>query len=215
MKTSALNAFDTVLVLAPHTDDGELGCGGTIHKLLSLNKKVIYVAFSTCEESVPEGFPSDVLTHEVKAATSTLGIPSADLIILNYQVRHFPRDRQDILETMVKLNKEHKPDLVFCPSSYDIHQDHGTISMEAKRAFKNTTLLGYEFIWNNFQFSSQCFIELNEADVAKKVAAMECYKSQSKRLYAKDKLIRGIANYRGLQANVEFAEAFEVIRWII
>ncbi|MEQ9188371.1 MAG: PIG-L family deacetylase [Cryomorphaceae bacterium] len=215
MKTSALNAFDTVLVLAPHTDDGELGCGGTIHKLLSLNKKVVYVAFSTCEESVPEGFPSDVLTHEVKAATSTLGIPSTDLIILDFQVRHFPRDRQEILEAMVKLNKDYKPDLVFCPSSYDIHQDHGTVSMEAKRAFKNTTLLGYEFIWNNFQFASQCFIELNEADVAKKVAAMECYKSQSKRLYAKDKLIRGIANYRGLQANVEFAEAFEVIRWII
>lgn len=116
---------------------------------------------------------------------------------------------------MVGLNKEYKPDLVFCPSSYDIHQDHGTVSMEAKRAFKNTTLLGYEFIWNNFQFASQCFIELNESDVAKKVAAMECYKSQSKRLYAKDKLIRGVANYRGLQANVEFAEAFEVIRWII
>ncbi len=215
MKTSALNAFDTVLVLAPHTDDGELGCGGTIHKLLSLGKKVVYVAFSTCEESVPEGFPSDVLSHEVKAATSTLGIPSEDLVILDFKVRYFPRDRQEILESMVGLNKEYKPDLVFCPSSYDIHQDHGTVSMEAKRAFKNTTLLGYEFIWNNFQFASQCFIELNESDVAKKVAAMECYKSQSKRLYAKDKLIRGVANYRGLQANVEFAEAFEVIRWII
>ena len=215
MKTSALNAFDTVLVLAPHTDDGELGCGGTIHKLLALGKRVIYVAFSTCEESVPEGFPKDVLSKEVKAATQALGIPSEDLVILNYQVRYFPRDRQAILEDMVRLNKEYKPDLVFCPSSYDIHQDHGTVSMEAKRAFKNTTLLGYEFIWNNFTFSSQCFIELDEADVAKKVEAMECYQSQSKRLYAKDKLIRGVANYRGLQASVEYAEAFEVIRWII
>lgn len=215
MKTSALSAFDTVLVLAPHTDDGELGCGGTIHKLLSLGKRVIYVAFSTCEESVPEGFPKDILSKEVRAATSALGIPSDDLVILNYQVRYFPRDRQAILEDMVRLNKEYKPDLVFCPSSYDIHQDHGTVSMEAKRAFKNTTLLGYEFIWNNFTFSSQCFIELDEEDIVKKVEAMECYQSQSKRLYAKDKLIRGVANYRGLQASVEYAEAFEVIRWII
>ena len=69
MKTSALEAFETILILAPHTDDGELGCGGTIHKLTQLGKKVIYVAFSTCEESVPEGFAPDVLTHEVKAAT--------------------------------------------------------------------------------------------------------------------------------------------------
>ena len=215
MNLSALNAFNTVLVLAPHTDDGELGCGGTIHKLTALGKRVVYVAFSTCEESVPVGFPSDILTHEVKAATSELGISSDDLRILNYRVRHFPAHRQEILEDLVKLNRELKPDLIFCPSSYDIHQDHGTISMEAKRAFKNTTLLGYEFIWNNFQFSSQCFIELQESDVAKKVAAMEQYKSQSKRLYAKDKLIRGIANYRGLQAGIEYAEAFEVIRLIV
>lgn len=215
MNTSALEAFDTVLVLAPHTDDGELGCGGTINKLKQLGKRVIYVAFSTCEESVPEGFPRDVLTHEVKAATKALGIPPEDLVILPYQVRYFPRDRQAILEDMVKLNREHKPDLVFCPSSYDIHQDHGTINQEAKRAFKSTTVLGYEFIWNNFQFSSQCFIELNEDDISAKVKAMECYQSQSKRLYAKDKLIRGVANYRGLQASVEYAEAFEVIRWIV
>jgi LmbE family N-acetylglucosaminyl deacetylase len=215
MKTSALEAFETILILAPHTDDGELGCGGTIHKLTQLGKKVIYVAFSTCEESVPEGFAPDVLTHEVKAATKELGITSENLIIFDYRVRHFPAHRQEILEDLVKLNREYKPDLVFCPSSFDIHQDHGTISMEAKRAFKNTTLLGYEFIWNNFQFSSQCFIELNENDIAKKVAAMEQYKSQSKRLYAKDKLIRGVANYRGLQAGVEYAEAFEVIRLII
>jgi LmbE family N-acetylglucosaminyl deacetylase len=215
MKTSALSAFDTVLVLAPHTDDGELGCGGAIHKLISLGKRVIYVAFSTCEESVPEGFPKDILAHEVRDATKALGIPANDLIILNYQVRYFQRDRQAILEDMVRLNRELRPDLVFCPSSNDIHQDHMTISAEAKRAYKYTTLLGYEFIWNNFEFKSQCFIELQEEDIAKKVEAMECYKSQSKRLYAKDKLIRGVANYRGLQASVEYAEAFEVIRWII
>ena len=87
--------------------------------------------------------------------------------------------------------------------------------MEAKRAFKNTTLLGYEFIWNNFQFSSQCFVELNEDNITKKVASMEQYKSQSKRLYAKDKLIRGVANYRGLQVGIEYAEAFEAIRVIV
>lgn len=213
--TSALEAFDTVLVLAPHTDDGELGCGGTIHKLISKGKKVVYVAFSTCEESVPEGLPKDTLAVEVKAATAELGILPENLIILDYRVRHFPSHRQEILEDLVKLNRQYRPDLVFCPSTYDIHQDHGTISVEAKRAFKNTTILGYEFIWNNYQFSTQCFVELKENEIARKVAAMEQYKSQSKRLYAKDKLIRGAANYRGLQVGVEFAESFEAIRWII
>lgn len=215
MNRTALEAFQKVLVLAPHTDDGELGCGGTIHRLIQLGKEVHYVAFSTCEESVPEGFPKDILTHEVKAATASLGIKAEHLHILNYQVRHFPAKRQEILEDMVALNKQIKPDLVFCPSSFDIHQDHQTISQEAKRAFKNTSLLGYEFIWNNYTFSSQCFVALSEENISKKVAAMECYKSQSKRLYAKDKLIRGAANYRGLQVQVEYAEAFEAMRWVI
>ncbi len=43
-----------ILVLAPHTDDGELGCGGTIVRLIDEGQDVYYVAFSICEESVPE-----------------------------------------------------------------------------------------------------------------------------------------------------------------
>lgn len=80
MNKTALEAFQKVLVLAPHTDDGELGCGGTIHRLIQLGKEVHYVAFSTCEESVPEGFPKDILTKEVKAATASLGIKRSTCI---------------------------------------------------------------------------------------------------------------------------------------
>ena len=63
-----------ILVLAPHTDDGELGLGGTISRLIEDGKKVTYVAFSTAQQSVPEGFPKDILKTEVKQATQTLGI---------------------------------------------------------------------------------------------------------------------------------------------
>jgi LmbE family N-acetylglucosaminyl deacetylase len=55
--------------LAPHTDDGELGAGGFISKLVDEGAEVFYMAFSTAEESVPEGFPKDILKTEVKAAT--------------------------------------------------------------------------------------------------------------------------------------------------
>ena len=59
-----LNSYNNILVLAPHTDDGELGLGGTISKLIELGKKVTYVAFSTAQQSVPEGFPKDILKTE-------------------------------------------------------------------------------------------------------------------------------------------------------
>lgn len=204
-----------VLVLAPHTDDGELGCGATMSKMLEQGKEVYYVAFSTCEESVPEGFAKDILAHEVKRATNQLGLKPENLFIKNYKVRYFPSDRQAILEDMVALNRELKPDLVFTPSSFDVHQDHKTIYEEGRRAFKNTSILGYEFMWNNFAFDSRLLSVVSEQDILRKVNAIEEYKSQIRRFYAKEKLIRGQANFRGLQVSEEFAEAFEVIRWIL
>jgi LmbE family N-acetylglucosaminyl deacetylase len=215
VENSHLKSFNTVLVLAPHTDDGELGCGGTLHRLVRLGKKVVYVAFSSCEESVPQGFSRDIMKQEVKAATSKLGIDVENVILLDYGVRHFPTHRQELLEDLIKLKNELDPDLVFCPSSFDVHQDHSTINAEAKRAFKNTTLLGYEFIWNNFDFKVDCFIELSEENLQGKIAAMAEYRSQHHRQYATEKTIRSMAHFRGVQVGAEYAEAFEVIRWII
>ncbi len=207
--------MNKILILAPHTDDGELGCGATISKFIKQNKEVFYVAFSIAEESVPDGFPKNILEEEVKNATRILSINSDHLIIKKYKVRYFPKYRQEILEDMVKLNREIQPDLVIMPSSYDIHQDHKTIYEEGLRAFKNTSILGYEFMWNNFSFGSTLLSVVSESDINLKILALDEYKSQSKKLYAKEKLIKGLANFRGLQINEEYAEAFEVIRWIM
>ena len=207
--------MNKILILAPHTDDGELGCGATISKFIKQNKEVFYVAFSIAEESVPEGFPKNILEQEVKLATKILNIKSSNLFINKYKVRHFPQYRQEILEDLVKLNRKIQPDLVIMPSSYDIHQDHKTIYEEGLRAFKNTSILGYEFMWNNFSFGSTLLSVVSEDDISLKIIALDEYKSQSKKLYAKEKLIKGLANFRGLQINEEYAEAFEVIRWIM
>lgn len=78
--------IENVLVLAPHTDDGELGLGGTINKLILAGNKVTYVAFSTAE-NLFQRVPKDILKTEVRNATLQLGIKPDDLIIFNYQVR--------------------------------------------------------------------------------------------------------------------------------
>lgn len=204
-----------IFVLAPHTDDGEFGCGGAMAKFIEEGKEVFYIAFSICEESVPEGFPENILETEVKNATKKLELSRANLIIKNYPVRRFPEFRQDILEELVKLEREHKPDLVFLPSSFDVHQDHRVIFEEGRRAFKKSSILGYEFMWNNFKFDSSTFITLEERHIQKKIDAVNEYRSQEKRFYASEKMIRGLANFRGLQIGREYAETFETIRWII
>ena len=201
-----------VLVLAPHTDDGELGLGGTINKLITEGKRVTYVAFSTAEESVPPGFPKDILKTEVRNATAKLGIKSENLIIYSYQVRKLNYVRQEILEELIKIRKQEKYDLVFIPSLHDIHQDHTTIAQEGLRAFKNTTISGYELIWNNPSFDTQCFVRLREDDIKAKIMALKEYHSQGKRDYLSDEFIYSLAKTRGVQVGSEYAEAFEVVR---
>lgn len=207
--------FQTILVLAPHTDDGELGAGGTIHRFISEGKTVHYVAFSTAEESVPEGFPSDVLSIEVKNATKQLGILPENLHIFNYQVRKLNYVRQEILENIIILKNKIKPDLVLMPSLHDMHQDHATIAQEGLRAFKDTSLLGYELLWNNLSFDTTCFVSLTEENISAKHAALQEYKSQQFRDYMSKEFIFGHAITRGVQSRNKFAEAFEVVRLIL
>ncbi len=203
-----------ILVLAPHTDDGELGCGGTISKLREQNE-VFYVAFSSCQRSLPEGSDPDVLKYEVKKATKILGIDSENLFLFDFQVRDFPEHRQAILEEMILLREKINPDLVFVPSPSDIHQDHKTISEEGLRAYKNSSILGYEMPWNNVTFNTRSFIVLDEPNIKAKVEALKEYKSQLKRGYLNEDFVRSLAKVRGLQIGVKYAEAFEVIRWVL
>ena len=207
--------FNKILILAPHIDDGEFGCGASIAKFIEEGKRVYYAAFSLAEESVPPHFPKDILETEVKAATKKLGIKSEDLLLYRYQVRHLAYRRQEILEDLVKLYKKIQPDLVFMPCLQDLHQDHSTIAMEGLRAFKRVSILSYEIPWNNMNFHTQCFITINERQLKTKLEALACYGSQKHKSYASEEFIRSLARTRGTQIGSKYAEVFEVIRWIL
>jgi N-acetylglucosamine malate deacetylase 1 len=209
-----ITTFRKVLVLAPHTDDGELGAGGSISKLIESGAEVFYAAFSTAEQSVPDGFPKDILKTEVKKATYRLGIKPENLLIYNYEVRKLNYVRQEILETLIGLRKQINPDLIFLPSLNDIHQDHTTVAQEGLRAFKNKTILGYELIWNNLTFSTSCFVKLTEQQLHRKCEALKEYSSQQHRDYISEEFIRSLARTRGVQIGCQYAEAFEIIRLI-
>lgn len=204
-----------VLVLAPHTDDGEFGCGATIAKLTEEGYRVFYVAFSACEQSVLAEFPKDILITEVKSATSVLGVKPSDLILYKYEVRKFNYFRQEILENMVKLKNEIQPGLVFIPCLSDIHQDHSTIAMEGLRAFKFTSILSYELPWNNISINTSSFIHIKEKHLQKKIKALSEYKSQAHRPYSNEEFIRSLAITRGTQIGTRYAETFEVVRWVM
>ena len=204
--------FKRALVLAPHTDDGEFGCGGTINSLIEQGVEVYYAAFSACQQSVLPEFPEDILITEVKAATQRLGIPKENLILFDYDVRTFNYRRQDILDDILHLKKNINPDVIFMPSVNDIHQDHYTIANEGMRAFKFSTILCYELPWNNFNFNTSCFYNLSKKNIQIKIDALAEYKSQLHRPYADEEFIKSLAKVRGVQSGQQYAEVFELIR---
>lgn len=203
-----------VLVLGPHTDDGEWGAGASIARWIRLGHQVWYAAFSAAEESVRPDFSPDVLRTEILDASSELRIPPENLRVLHHKVRYFPRDRQDILEEMIRLRREINPTLVVLPSSYDTHQDHKVISEEGFRAFKRSSILGYEIPWNNRKIDLTYFQEIDEIDLNSKVRAIAAYKSQVFRNPQYEEFIRSLATQRGFQVGCRYAEAYEVIRWV-
>jgi LmbE family N-acetylglucosaminyl deacetylase len=207
-----IGTWQRVLVLAPHTDDGEFGCGGTMARLVEAGAEVRYVAFSIATKSLPEGFAPDTLAREVREATAELGIPESQLTVHDFEVRTFPERRQDILELLIALWEEWKPDVVFQPSHHDVHQDHQVIAAEGLRAFKRTTILGYEIPWNNYDFAYQAYIALERDHIERKVAALARYASQQHRRYADPEYIWNLARTHGVNVNRHFAEVFQVYR---
>jgi LmbE family N-acetylglucosaminyl deacetylase len=207
--------YKKILVLAPHTDDGELGCGGFIARAIEEGSEVFYAAFSSAGDSVRDGFPKDILKTEVKSATLKLGIKPENLMIYDYAVRKLNYSRQEVLEELIALRKANQFNLVLMPSLNDIHQDHITIAQEGLRTFKQTNILGYELIWNNLAFNTQCFVRLEERHIRLKSIALQEYKSQANRDYMNSDFIFALAKTRGVQIGCPFAEAFEVIRKVI
>jgi LmbE family N-acetylglucosaminyl deacetylase len=207
--------YGKVLILAPHADDGELGCGGTAAKYVEEGREVHLAVFSLAEKSVPPPWPKDILRTELTKAAAVLGIPEGNLTIFRFEVREFPAQRQPILEEIVRLRDRLAPDLVFVPSPNDIHQDHQVVAREGLRAFKKQTVLGYEEPWNNIVFETRAFFPLEERHVDRKVAALACYETQKSRSYLDESFIRSLARTRGTQLESRYAEAFEVLRMVL
>ena len=207
-----------ILILSPHADDAELGAGGGIAKFIESGDEIFWVVFSTAEESLPAGFPEDTLRTEFTNVASGLGLKEPNYKIFSFSVRRLHEHRQEILDDLVSIREERKPDLVIGPSLNDFHQDHQVVANEMVRAFKTSaSIICYELPWNHINFSTQLFIKLNSSHIAKKCEMLRNYHSQLEKNppYFAAEFVAGLARVRGIQCNAECAEAFEVVRWTI
>lgn len=207
-----------ILVLSPHTDDVELGCGGGIAKFISEGHNILWVVFSTAEESLPEDLPKDTLKKEFLSVMNGQGLKEDNYRVFNFKVRTLHEHRQEILEKLINLRGNFKPQMVIGPSLNDFHQDHQVVANEMVRAFKTTSsIICYELPWNHITFNTQLFIKLKKEHIVKKCEMLKNYKTQltKGKTYFSEEFIYGLAKTRGVQCDSEYAEAFEVIRWMM
>jgi LmbE family N-acetylglucosaminyl deacetylase len=197
-----------VLAIAPHIDDVELGAGATISRLVKTNE-VYYVGLS-----MPPLVDECVFMKEFEESSRVLGLRPDHTILRRFDPRDLFSTRSEILQLFYDLNRELRPDLVFIPNGKDIHQSHEVVYAEARRAFKFTTLLGYELPWNSMAFSMDVFITLSREEVETKVAAINAFSTQKNRLFFSNDIVGDLARVRGKQVGHEYAECFELVRLI-
>ena len=148
------------LFLSAHPDDTEFGAGGLIQTLLEKGIDVHLAVLRNPVESLPEGSDKMKLINEQSASTEIIGLKNR-VTFFDFSVRRFATYRQEILEELIKLRNQIKPELIITSSENDFHQGHNVLAAEAVRAFKQATFLGYTHLWNTRKVVGNVFFEIS------------------------------------------------------
>lgn len=196
-----------VCFIGAHPDDIELGCGALIAHIVG-QTDILCVTLSDNQKN-PE---LKNLVEEHYRSMAVLGVPEDRVILGQFETRRFPHARQEILEYLIHINRTFQPDLVFVHTKADIHQDHATVTEEALRAFRGTTVLGFDVIRSSYGFFPSFLVEVTEEDVEKKIAALAEYKTYQTRYYFDPKVTRATLIRNGAICERPYAEGFDILR---
>ncbi|HVN54878.1 MAG TPA: PIG-L deacetylase family protein [Anaerolineaceae bacterium] len=198
-----------ICFIGAHPDDIELGCGALIASIAP-HTEVLTVTLSDNQKN-----PALVnLVREHRCSMEILGVPDGHVIIGQFETRRFPHARQEILEYLIDLNHRYRPEIVFVHTKADIHQDHATATEEALRAFRGTTVLGFDVLRSSYGFFPNFLVEVSEKDVETKIRALAEYKTYESKYYFRPEITRATLIRHGALAERPYAEGFDILRII-
>ncbi len=204
----AMNFFGRkVCFIGAHPDDIELGCGALIAHIAK-KTEVVCVTLSDNQKN-PD---LKNLVQEHYQSMAALGVSEANVVLGSFETRRFPQARQELLEYLIELNRTHRPEIVFVHTRADIHQDHATATKEALRAFRGTTLLGFDVLRSSYGFFPHFLVEVDENDVECKLNALAQYKTYANRYYFAPDVTRAALIRHGALAERPYAEGFDILR---
>src|ERR1700736_2189029 len=196
-----------LLCLGAHSDDIEIGCGGTILQLLSAysNLNVVWVVFSSGREREREARASAALF--LKQAKR-----SKKVIVKKFRDGFFPYQGTKIKEFFEAIKKDLNPDLIFTHYRDDRHQDHRTISDLTWNTWRQHLILEYEIPkYDGDLGSPNCFVPLKKEICARKIKYIcDVFQTQGNKAWLTEDTFQAILRLRGVEcaAPDKYAEAF-------
>jgi LmbE family N-acetylglucosaminyl deacetylase len=207
MNTNLLLKARKILFLGAHPDDIELGCGA----LIANRSASTEIICATLSDNQKNPLLSNVVA-EHHASMQILGVKKENVILGSFETRRFMQQRQEILEFLITLKKEHSPDVVFVHSQADLHQDHNAVTREALRAFRGSSVFGYDVIRSSQGFFPAFLVEVTESDLNQKVNSLAAYKTYADKYYFAPELTKAILIRNGALCERKYAEGFDILR---
>lgn len=195
-----------ILCLGAHSDDIEIGCGGTLLKLAAHASNVIirWVVFSANDERRQEAHDS--------ATAFLANVANSTIVLHSFRDGFLPYAGIELKECFEQLKHDFSPNLIFTHYRDDLHQDHRTISELTWNTFRNHFILEYEIPKYDGDFGSpNVFISLDESICQRKIQYIyEYFKTQREKHWFSHELFSAVLRLRGMEANATsgYAEAF-------
>jgi LmbE family N-acetylglucosaminyl deacetylase len=195
-----------ILCVGAHSDDIEIGCGGTILRLLGehTDVDVHWVVVGSSGERDAEALDS--------ADRFLAGARRKEVIVKNFKTSYFPYVGEEIKEFFEKLKDAVSPDIIFTHYRKDLHQDHRLISDLTWNTFRNHLVLEYEILkYDGDLGTPNVFVALDRATCERKIAVLlECFKTQREKDWFTADAFLALLRLRGVEARAPagYAEAF-------
>jgi LmbE family N-acetylglucosaminyl deacetylase len=195
-----------VLVLGAHSDDAEIGCGGTILKLISdgVVESLRWVVLSGTEERIEEA--------RISAEALLESVADREIVQPGFRDGFFPYDGAGIKAFFEDLKRDFQPDLIFTHQRHDLHQDHRITCELTWNTFRNHFILEYEVPkYDGDMGAPNVFVPLESDVVQRKIDhLMTHFATQLPRRWFTPDLFSGLMRLRGMecQSPTSHAEAF-------
>ncbi len=201
-----------ILCLGAHSDDIEIGCGGTILELkrrFQNSLQVRWMVFSS----------NEIRAEEARNCAGQLlaGVKETDVDINRFRDGFFPYDGAIIKEVFENVKKGFSPDLIFTHYRDDRHQDHRVISDLTWNTFRDHLVLEYEIPKYDGDLGvPNCFVPLEKSTCEEKCEAIyKHFVSQREKHWFSKETLMGLMRIRGMESATQYAEAFHCRKILI